>query len=74
MVTKAAEDGIQVKNRRIVNEIIPNVIGMGLKDALFLLEDLGLQVKVKGSGFVRNQSINPGQKAIKGQLIKIDLG
>ena len=74
VVTKAAEDGIQVKNRRIVNEIIPNVIGMGLKDALFLLEDLGLQVKVKGSGFVRNQSINPGQKAIKGQLIKIDLG
>ena len=74
LVTKASENGIQLKNRRIVNEKIPNVIGMGLKDALYLLEDMGLQVKVNGSGFVRNQSIIPGQKAIRGQLIKIDLG
>ena len=74
MVFACSKMRIQLKNRRIVNEKIPNVIGMGLKDALYLLEDMGLQVKVNGSGFVRNQSIIPGQKAIKGQLIKIDLG
>ena len=71
--TIANEDGVNVKNKRVVNDKIPNVIGMGLNDALFLLEDHGLQVKVSGSGFVRNQSINPGQPFIKGQLIKIDL-
>ena len=71
--TIANEEGVIVKNKRIVNDKIPNVIGMGLNDALFLLEDHGLQVKVIGSGFVRNQSINPGQAIIKGQLITIDL-
>ena len=71
--TIADEDGVKVKNKRVVNDKIPNVIGMGLNDALFLLEDHGLQVKVKGSGFVRNQSINPGNTIIKGQLITIDL-
>jgi cell division protein FtsI (penicillin-binding protein 3) len=71
--TIADEDGVRVKNKRVVNDKIPNVIGMGLNDALFLLEDHGLQVKVKGSGFVRNQSINPGNTIIKGQLITIDL-
>ena len=71
--TIANEDGVAVKNKRVVNDKIPNVIGMGLNDALFLLEDHGLQVKVSGSGFVRNQSINPGQTIIKGQLITIDL-
>jgi cell division protein FtsI (penicillin-binding protein 3) len=71
--TSANEDGVIVKNKRIVNDKIPNVIGMGLNDALFLLENHGLQVKVNGSGFVRNQSINPGQTIIKGQLITIHL-
>ena len=71
--TTATEEGVKVKNRRVVNDKIPNVIGMGLNDALYLLEDQGLQVKVNGSGFVRNQSINPGETIIRGQLITIDL-
>src|SRR5690625_7224519 len=37
-------------------EAIPNVVGMGLKDALFVLENLGLQVVIQGSGTIRKQS------------------
>jgi len=39
---------------------IPDVRGMGLRDALYLLENAGLQVKYNGIGTVKSQSIAPG--------------
>ena len=52
----------------------PNVVGMGLKEALFLLENSGLTVQVVGSGTVLNQSIAPGTQHKKGNKIIIQLG
>lgn len=40
---------------------VPDVRGMGLKDALFLLENAGLEVKIQGKGKVVNQSLPPGK-------------
>ncbi len=67
------EKMIKMSNRKIVQGVVPNVMGMGLNDALYLLECQGLQVKVSGSGVVRKQSIMPGNKVHKGELIIIDL-
>ena len=64
---------VNIKNRNIVQGIVPNVKGMGLNDALYLLENQGLHVKVKGSGVVKKQSLLPGKKVDKGELIIIDL-
>ena len=66
-------DTLKTYTRRIESEKVPNVTGMGLKDALFVLENLGLTVTVNGYGKVRRQSIKPGTK-IRGQRIKITLG
>ena len=52
---------------------VPNVTGMGLRDAIYLLETRGLQVKVIGRGSVNKQSITAGTKITKGQLITIEL-
>lgn len=52
---------------------VPNVTGMGLRDAIYLLETRGLQVKVIGRGSVSKQSIVAGAKINKGQLITIEL-
>lgn len=52
---------------------VPNVIGMTLKDALFLLENRGLSVVVQGKGSVRTQSLPPGQQAEKGRNIVLNL-
>ena len=41
---------------------VPDVRGMGLSDALFLLESVGLNVTHSGYGAVRTQSIEPGRK------------
>lgn len=52
---------------------VPDVIGMGAKDAVYLLQKQGLRVKVVGVGSVKKQSIPPGNKVVKGQTIVINL-
>ncbi|AMC12251.1 penicillin-binding protein [Lutibacter profundi] len=48
---------------------IPNVMGMAAMDAIPLLENIGLKVSSKGEGKVKEQSINAGEKLIKGVTI-----
>jgi len=57
----------------IVNGTMPNVTGMGIKDALFLLEQMGLKVMVNGKGAVVRQSILPGSLIAKGSIVILDL-
>jgi len=52
---------------------MPNVSGMGLKDALYLLGNAGLKTKVIGSGKVIAQSIAAGTKVGKGLGVQIEL-
>lgn len=54
-------------------QIVPNVKGMEAMDAIALLENLGLKVKVVGIGRVKKQSITSGQKFNKNQTIIIEL-
>ena len=51
--------------------VTPLVIGMGLKDAVYLLENKGLTIKVQGRGRVVDQSIAAGTNFIKGQKISL---
>ncbi|MCX2575587.1 penicillin-binding protein [Pedobacter sandarakinus] len=53
--------------------VMPNVTGMGLKDALYLLGNAGLKTKVFGAGKVISQSIAAGTKVGKGLGVKIEL-
>jgi cell division protein FtsI (penicillin-binding protein 3) len=53
--------------------IMPNVNGMGLKDAMYLLGNVGLKARVLGSGRVVNQSIQPGSKIGKGLSVQLEL-
>ncbi len=71
-VVKADADTISLQRRTIKEDVVPNVVGMGLRDALFILENLGLKVVVSGIGKVKLQSIKSGTR-IKGQTIKLTL-
>lgn len=68
------ENQIEQKNRIIQNERVPDVIGMGIRDALYLLERAGLKVIMKGKGVVKKQSIPEGSTINQGRTIWIDLG
>jgi len=65
---------VELQPRRVAQGAVPNVIGMGLKDALYLLESSGLLVRVTGKGSVTRQSIGAGTPVRKGQQIVIELG
>lgn len=53
--------------------VMPNVEGMGLKDALYLLGNAGLKTKVVGMGKVTAQSIPPGSRVGRGLGVQIEL-
>lgn len=71
--TQSAEDGIAITQVPLRDGLVPNVIGMGLKDALYLLESQGLRVSVSGYGRVVSQSLPNGSRAVKGHTIGIRL-
>ncbi len=51
--------------------LMPDVKGMPVMDAISLLENMKLKVKVKGNGVVKNQSIPPGQKIKNNQQVDL---
>ena len=73
LTASAESEHVVLKPRRITNSQVPNVKGMGLRDALFVLENAGLKVGVSGAGMVQSQSINPGTEVREGSWIQIVL-
>ena len=71
---KITKNELQVKALKNLGKNVPNVRGLTVKDALFLLEEKGLKVKITGKGRVLKQSLRPGSKVIKGKQIEIILG
>ncbi len=70
---KRIDETIEFSKVELIIGLVPNVVGMGLKDALYLLENAGLKVKVNGAGKVRTQSVKPGLKADNANDITIEL-
>jgi len=66
-------NGLVYQEYSAVKGVMPNVSGMGLKDALYLLGNAGLKTKVMGSGKVYAQSIAAGQKIGRGLGVQIEL-
>jgi len=54
--------------------IMPRVVGLPAMDALALLENMPIDIKVKmiGSGTIKKQSVNKGMKLKKGQTVIIE--
>lgn len=51
--------------------IMPNVVGLPAMDAIAILENMGLNVKIEGVGEVKSQSIQKGNKIEKNQTVVI---
>jgi len=64
---------VNLKKQNFKKDEVPDVKGMGLKDAMYLLENAGLKVYVEGTGKVKEQSLVPGQKLFKGMSISLRL-
>ena len=67
------KNDIQIEDITIRSGLVPSVYGMGAKDAVFLLESVGLRVSISGAGKVKSQSIPAGSRVQKGKSILITL-
>ena len=70
---KTSKDTVNLTQREIVKHTMPDVRGMGLKDALYLLENAGVRVYYEGSGVVKQQNIRPGTPFTETTTIKLIL-
>jgi len=73
VVTQTGQDKVQMGRRSIVNNIVPNVLGMSAQDAVYLLENAGLKVQLRGRGMIKKQSVAPGEAVTRGQQITLEL-
>jgi len=64
---------IELQELTVQEGLVPNVVGMGAKDAVYALEKSGLKISFSGRGRVVSQSFSPGQRAVRGQTITIVL-
>ena len=69
---EASYDSYYAKIQKNQN-VVPNVKGMTGMDAVALLGNLGLRVKIIGIGKVKNQSVLPGNRIEKNTLITLEL-
>ncbi len=71
--TKSQKDEVVLERRTVKAGRVPNVMGMSLRDGLYLLEKSGLDVKIHGRGMIKKQSIPPGAQLNNQNTITIEL-
>lgn len=64
---------VALQKTPIEKGITPNVIGMGAKDAVYLLESLGMKVRLHGRGKVKSQSYPAGRQITPGSECMLSL-
>ena len=64
---------VVLTQRSTNKDIVPDVTGMGARDAVYLLESIGVKAKVRGRGKVKSQSIYAGTAARQGMVCDLVL-
>ena len=71
---KLENDSIyKFQSKSINTEFVPNVCGMGAKDAVYLMQQCNLDVEISGFGTVKSQSITAGTKIKGKRTVKLTL-
>ena len=73
VITQTGPDKVKMDRRAVTENLVPNVRGMSAQDAVYILENAGLTVSIKGRGSIKSQSIDPGQRITKGERIILEL-
>ena len=71
--SQAAPTAVILQGQTASSGTVPSVVGMGAKDAVYLLESKGLRVRLNGIGRVKSQSIAGGSRLVKGQTVSLAL-
>ncbi|MCD6597701.1 MAG: transpeptidase family protein [Bacteroidales bacterium] len=71
--TTSSDSLVIFSNLTIKKSLVPNVVHMGLEDAVYLLENAGLKVVVRGFGSIKSQSLSPGSIVKPGNKIVLQM-
>lgn len=75
VTVERGEDGqITMREAKLSNNRVPNVVGMDITDAVYLLENMGISTEFTGQGVVKEQSLHAGDtvKANSTMFLKLE--
>lgn len=70
---RSSDKEVTIAPRKIAKDVVPNVIGLTAKDAVYAIERLGMHVFIRGGGKVVSQTVPVGSPVIAGGLIELVL-
>ena len=73
VATRESGDTVRMVGLNQVEGLVPDVRGMCLRDAVYLLENSGYRVKFSGKGKVLRQSPEHGARYFEGQVVSLDM-
>ena len=73
VIANRNEKEVTLKELPLIGNLVPNVVGMGAKDAVYALENCGLRVSLSGKGNVVSQSVRNGSRVVSGQTVVLTL-
>ena len=72
-VSPSENGGVSIMSVDIDNELVPDLKGMNVMDAVYLIESMGWKAEFSGRGLVESQSVKAGTALEKGQTIVLKL-
>ncbi len=72
-VTPSVNGGVTIKSADLAKDVVPDLTGMNVMDAVYLLETMGWKVGFSGKGLVESQSVKAGTELEKGKVVVLKL-
>lgn len=72
-VTHSVNGGVAMRSIELNDETVPDLTGMNVMDAVYLIESMGWKVSFSGRGLVESQSVKAGTNLDKGKTITLKL-
>ena len=73
VITRESGDTVSLAGNKIQQGLVPDVRGMSLRDAVYLLENKGLRVQFSGKGRVLRQSPEHGARYSEGTMVSLQM-
>jgi cell division protein FtsI (penicillin-binding protein 3) len=73
VATRESGDTIRLVGVNLQKGLVPDVRGMSLRDAIYVLENSGLRVLYSGKGRVLRQSPEHGARVYEGSVVSLDM-
>jgi cell division protein FtsI (penicillin-binding protein 3) len=73
VATRESGDTVSLAGVKVQQGLVPDVRGMSLRDAMYLLENTGLRVKYSGKGRVLRQSPEHGARIDEGTVVSLEM-